>query len=87
MASFPKKSSIQVVEVPKLSAEEFLRRRLAADLTQAQLTMLTDISRNRIARVERGETASLMRDEDGTFFVPRALTLALIGVEEGRLRV
>lgn len=81
--AFPVKSPIEVIDVPKLSAEEFEARRQKVGLTMPQLTMLTDISRQRISRVVKGDPASMMSDEDGTLFVPRALTLALMGVEAG----
>ena len=81
--AFPQKSPIEVVDIPQLSPEEFAKRRMRLGVTMQQLTMLTDVGRQRISRIEKGDPASLIT-EGGKSFVPRSLVLALMGLEDGR---
>ncbi len=71
------------IQIPKISAKEFSKRRAAIGLTLEQLSALTDIGRQRISRAERGEKASLRYDsKTKKLYVPRGLTMALLYVEQ-----
>jgi transcriptional regulator with XRE-family HTH domain len=75
----------ELEELPLMSGAEFKERREATGVSQLQLTRLTDISRQRIARIERDDQSSLYHNADGLNYVPRSLVLALIAIEEGIL--
>jgi transcriptional regulator with XRE-family HTH domain len=63
-----------------LLPKEFANRRIAAGVALVQLEQLTDISRQRISRVESGHLPSLA-NLHGRAIVPHSLTLTLTMIE------
>lgn len=78
-------ASRELIEIPKISGRAFKDLREKLGVSQVQLTMLTDISRQKIARIEREDVSSMNRVGDEEPYVPRALVLALMMIEEGML--
>lgn len=78
-------AKFELIDLPTISGAEFKARREAVGVSQVQLTKLTDISRQRIARIERDDMSSLYHNPDGLNYVPRSLMLALLAIESGIL--
>jgi DNA-binding XRE family transcriptional regulator len=75
----------ELVDIPILTGADFKRIREELGVSQVQLTKLTDISRQRIARIERDDMSSLYHNPDGLNYVPRSLVLALWAIKAGIL--
>lgn len=75
----------ELIEIPKISGRAFKDLRERLGVSQVQLTMLTDISRQKIARIERDDPSSLNRVGNEEPYVPRSLMLALMAIKDGML--
>lgn len=75
----------ELIDIPTISGGAFKDLRERLGVSQMQLTKLTDISRQRIARIERDDMSSLYHNPDGMNYVPRSLVLALLAIKAGIL--
>ena len=75
----------ELIDIPIITGAAFKDLRESLGVSQVQLTKLTDISRQRIARIERDDMSSLYHNPDGLNYVPRSLVLALMAIKAGIL--
>ncbi len=75
----------ELIDLPTITGSAFKDLRESLNVSQVQLTKLTDISRQRIARIERDDQSSLYHNDDGLNYVPRSLVLALKAIQAGIL--
>ena len=75
----------ELIDIPKITGRAFKDLREKLGVSQMQLTMLTDISRQKMARIERDDPSSLNQHGDEEPYVPRALVLALMAIKDGML--